>query len=240
MDDLNPYESRHGTIWYVNCMFTDDSVGSVGKKTEESALTVQRQLQDAIGEELDFQVEDDGTSGAGRQKWKIIGFGVPGEEPAYTAPSVQGGGSGVGGPVSSPRRSRPPEPSNEQASIRAAVAVKAAVELGGDINTVLENADVINAWMLEKTSEPALSAYGTAVEDDNPVRAHQTGASSEDSSAGGPLGPPLQPPADSEGGVATKGKEPAPPSHEHDWYSRQGVPKFLVCDCGATRKRETV
>jgi hypothetical protein len=236
IDDINEWENpRGGSVFYVTAIFTDESVGSVGRKDHDAALEVQGLLREAIGQEQDFVLEPKGQTKGGRDKFKILGFGTPGGAATYTAPGVQGGG---GSPAGGSVRPRPSEPSSEQASIRAAVAVKAAVELGGDINTVLENADVINAWMLEKTSEPALGAY-RQVEDDSPSLP-QAGASSEDSSAGGPLGPPFQPPADSEGGVATKGKEPAPSSHIHDYQLRQGVKGFLVCaGCGKTTKKAT-
>jgi hypothetical protein len=247
MDELNLYESRHGTIWYVNCMFTDDSVGSVGKKTEESALTVQRQLQDAIGEELDFHVEDGGTSKAGRQKWKIIEFRAPG------AGTVSSGGDNPNeGPR--PHLGSTPSRSTDQASIRASVAVKAAVELGGDINTVLENADAFNAWMLEKTSEPALSAY---VDESGTVRQSASelpaGAGSETTSA-----PRMESPDEDSGGGEslsrvgadprgvggniTEGgssdvENPSTPHEQHDWQPHPNLHGWLICDCGAARKK---
>jgi hypothetical protein len=238
IDDINEWENpRGGFVYYVTAMFTDESVGSVGKKTKADAELVKRQLQDAIGEPLEFTVEDGGISQGGRQKWKIRDFGPPG---------VQGGDSSkpVGGSANA-ARSRSPEPSSEQASIRVSVALKAAVKaagygpLGVDINIVLEYADAFNAWMLEKTSEPALSAYpstdspsvtpaGAGSETTSPVP-EATGPSSEASSPAGDL---------SGGGVESKGKEPAPPPHEHDWQPHPNLRGKLLCSCGYMRTKE--
>jgi hypothetical protein len=276
IDDINEWQGPHGSIFYVTAIFTDESVGSVGRKDHDAALEVQGLLREAIGQELDFTLEPKGQTKSGREKFNIKGFGIPGGAATYTAPGVQGdGGARPVGPVGGAARARSPEPSSEQAfrtpaDFRAEKALEAAVDAchGLDINAILEYADAFNAWMLEKTSEPALREYPQPVvaAPNEPSTDHQPGASSEDSSAG-ELGPSPSAPADSEGGVATKGKEPAPPSHEpghpgpietvrltdrthplyrpskdeaheHDWYSRQGVPKFLVCDCGATRKKE--
>lgn len=124
-------------------------------------------------------------------------------------------------------------------SIRASVAIKAAVELGGDINTVFENADAINAWLIEKSSEPASSAY-PQVEDDSPRTPMQpAGAGSEDRGVG--VGEATDV-AESlgEGTPASTPPVAHDVQHTHDWQLRQGVRGFLVCDCGATRKKETV
>ena len=39
----------------------------------------------------------------------------------------------------------------------------------------------------------------------------------------------------SEGGSSDKTTTPL---HQHDFYERQGIRNFLVCDCGATKKKE--
>jgi hypothetical protein len=267
IDDINEWPNPQDggrPVYFVTAIFTDESVGSVGRKDHDAALEVQGLLREAIGQEQDFTLEAKGQTKGGRDKFKILGFGTPGGAATYTGPGVQGGSQGA--PTVGPGRDsgrRPPEPSSEQAfrtptDFRAEKALELAVQLVATIpyeirkteadlaeqfgaDWLIEQADQFYAWMLEKTSEPALSAYRQEpVEDDSPSLT-QAGASSEDSSAGGPLGPPFQPPADSEGGVATKGKEPAPPSHEHihDYQPAQGVRGFLVCACGKTRKKET-
>jgi hypothetical protein len=287
IEDINEWENpRGGFVYYVTAMFTDESVGSVGKLTKDDAQTVQAQLRDAIGEELDFTVEDGGMSQGGRQKWKIKGFGPPGGAATYTAPGVQGVGQAPGnapgtstGSNTGARGTRLPEPSSEQASIRASVALKAAVELivgadiAGDINTALEIADTFNAWMLEKTfpgdtppdltvkqtpdgganlraSELALSAYPST---DSPS-VTPAGASSEAPSDSARASEPTLIGAGSEsgGGVATEGKEPAPPPHievglggggdegirhQHDWQAHPNLHGWLMCSCGENRRK---
>jgi hypothetical protein len=272
IEDINEWENpRGGFVYYVTAMFTDESVGSVGKLTKDDAQTVQAQLRDAIGEELDFTVEDGGMSQGGRQKWKIKGFGPPGGAATYTAPGVQGVGQAPGnapgtstGSNTGARGTRLPEPSSEQASIRASVALKAAVDaaavfsldgIKGDINTVLEYADAFNAWMLEKTSEPALSAYENGSGTVPPVV--QAGAGSEDPSDSARASEPTLIGAESEsgGGVTAvtsgEGTAEAPPPHktrpgeevgrgdyhEHDWQAHPNLHGWLACSCGENRKK---
>jgi hypothetical protein len=256
IDDINEWPNPHGGyIYFVTAIFTDESVGSAGRKDHDAALEVQGLLREAIGQELDFTLEPKGQTKSGREKFNIKGFGTPGGAATYTAPGVQGGGvsaeaqHGKGSLASTPR-GRPPEPSSEQASIRASVALKAAVELlrplqekheTGEISHSLVTAvaDWMYDWLESKTSEPALREYPQPVvaAPSESSTDHQPGAGSEDSSAGGPLGPPFQPPADSEGGVATKGKEPAPSSHEHDWQPHPNLHGWLSCECGENRKK---
>jgi hypothetical protein len=155
IDDINEWQGPHGSVFYVTAIFTDESVGSAGRKDHDAALEVQGLLREAIGQELDYVLEPKGQTKTGRDKFKILGFGTPGGAATYTAPGIQGGG-GPSNAAQGPARGRSPEPSSEQASIRASVALKAAVEFGvpraDDINGVLEHADVFNAWLLEKTS----------------------------------------------------------------------------------------
>jgi hypothetical protein len=257
IDDINEWENpRGGSVFYVTAMFTDETVGSVGRKDHDAALEVQGLLREAIGVEQDFTLEAKGWTKTGREKFRITGFGTPGGAATYTAPGVQGnsgstapGNSGRPGPA---RGTRPPEPSSEQASIRASVALKAAVDtasiIGKDFgalgicNTVLEYADAFNAWMLEKTSEPALSAYPST---DSPS-VTPAGAGSESTSGEGHVESDKAPDAlspepsdsagvseptligaesESGGGVATEGKEPAPPPHDKLWHATHGDPQ---------------
>jgi hypothetical protein len=267
IDDINAWERTPGSfIYYVTAIFTDESVGSVGRKDHDAALEVQGLLREAIGQEMEFTLEAKGQTKTGRDKFNIKGFGTPGGAATYTAPGVQGGAvAATGTPVS---RQRSPE---QDVSIRASVAIKAAVELGGDINTVFENADAINAWLVEKTSEPASSAYengsgtvppvvqagagsetpsgprvgpASAGEGSGPGKPGQVGPDTSSDSAG--VSEPTGAESESGGGVAVDavaeslGKEQAPPPHIHDWQQRQGLRGFLVCDCGETRKKESV
>jgi hypothetical protein len=276
IDDINEWENPHRPgefVYYVTAFFTDGDVGSAGRKDLDAAVEVRGLLQEAIGEELDFTLEPKKPTKSGKAAWKILGFGTPGGAATYTAPGVQGasgstapGDSGRPGPA---RGTRSPEPFSEQAfrtpdHFRVERALEYAVGTGvKDINIVLEYADAFNAWMLEKTSEPALREYPQPVvaSISAPSTDHQPGAGSETTSpvqeasgtagldpvrsAMGPAGDnpsagelsSLSAPADSEGGVATKGKEPAPPSHEHDWQPHLNLHGWLSCECGENRKK---
>ena len=215
IDDINEWQGQHGSVWYVTAMFTDETVGSAGKKSYDAALEVQGLLREAIGQDLEFELQPQGQTKTGRDKFKILGFGTPGGAATYTAPGVQGNGSPGGGGTAP--RNRSPEQIDD---IRRAVALKAAAScvVGTSAADVLKFADVFLAWLSD-----ASSAYGPVVEDDSPSLHKQAGASE-----------------DSGGGVATEGKEPAPSPHIHDWQQRQGLRGFLVCDCGETRKKESV
>ena len=189
IDDINEWENpRGGFVYYVTAMFSDESVGSVGKLTEADARTVQAQLRDAIGEELDFTVEDGGTSQGGRQKWKIKGFGPPGGAATYTAPGVQGGGQGSTLPgTGSASRGRSPEHDQFiQERMDRRTALMQAVELLRPVQEKHESGEVtaslgmaVADWMYEwlrQTSEPASSAYHDASVDS--PRTTQAGAGS--------------------------------------------------------------
>ncbi|HKN43997.1 MAG TPA: hypothetical protein VJW23_08730, partial [Propionibacteriaceae bacterium] len=90
IDDINEWQGQHGSVWYVTAMFTDETVGSAGKKSYDAALEVQGLLREAIGQELDFELQPQGQTKTGRDKFKILGFGTPGGAATYTAPGVQG------------------------------------------------------------------------------------------------------------------------------------------------------
>lgn len=249
-DDIKPHTNQYGTTYYVNCMFTDDSVGSVGRKDEEAAELVHRQLQDAIGEALDFTVEDAGTSQTGRQKWKITGFGPPGGAATYTAPGVQGsGGSGAASPAS--RGGRPPE-HDVDASIRASVAGKMAAEVFSgfmpkstdECDVVLDVADYFDAWLATKASEPASSEYPQPVVADASGSAstdHQAGVGSEElpqenlSSHSAPAVGAMGEGDATEGGSSEV--ETPSPSHIHDWQPHPNLRGKLKCECGEMRNK---
>jgi hypothetical protein len=236
MDLSEPWDNPHGgQVWYVTAFTTDGEVLSAGKKSEDAATELQGLLIEAIGVPQEFELAPDKPTKSGKAKWKILGFGTPGGAATYIAPGVQGGGMVAGeSPAQQPStrayvKHRSPEPSSEQASIRASVALKAAVDAVGkytgtatrDINLVLELADAFNAWLFEKTSD-ASSAYEVGSGTASPVDAtnDQAGASE-----------------DSGGGVESKGKEPAPPSHTHDWQPT-GLHGKLKCEgCGEMRDR---
>ena len=239
IDDINEWENpRGGSVFYVTAIFTDETVGSVGRKDHDAALEVQGLLREAIGVEQDFVLEPKGQTQSGRDKFKILGFGTPGGAATYTAPGVQGGGLHAGGPASG-SRNRSPE-HDVDASIRAAVALKAAASFlsmtAVSMERVLEVAEFFEEWLQRKASEPASSAYnggglGTVTTPSTP----QAGAGSED------LPQETRPlPADGAGLVDSgDGEAPESTPHQHDWQLRQGVKGFLVCECGKTRKKET-
>jgi hypothetical protein len=178
IDDINEWENpRGGSVFYVTAIFTDESVGSVGRKDHDAALEVQGLLREAIGQALDFVLEPAGQTKTGRDKFKIKGFGTPGGAATYTAPGVQGdGGSGPG----RPRANRSPEQNDD---IRRAVALKAAAQcvVGTTPEDVLKFADAFEAW-LAKTSGPASSEYVSPSTDSTSALVHQAGADPEDSS----------------------------------------------------------
>ena len=255
IDDINEWENpRGGSVFYVTAICTDEDVLSVGRKDHDAALEVQGLLREAIGSEQDFILEPAKPTKTGRTKWKVLGFGTPGGAPTYTAPGVQGGGAVAGAAVpggATPHRRSPEH--DVDASIRAAVALKAAASFlsmtAVSMERVLEVAEFFEEWLLRKTSEPASSAYnggglGTVTTPSTP----QAGAGSEDLSAVNTTT------ADSAGLVeAGDGEALASTPHEyetvrnddgtlhqHDYQLRQGLRGFLVCECGKTRKKETV
>jgi hypothetical protein len=249
-----------GTRW-ITVKFADGDTGYLGKKDLDAAIEVMGLLQEAVNQVLEFTLEDTGkTNSAGGSRFKIKAFGE--YQPAPYVAGVQGGGNtgpdGSGRIQASPSRGRSPEPSSEQASIRASVALKAAVDANsprysfglkgdvivasGDINTILEYADAFNAWMLEKTSEPASSAYANGSGTVPPVV--QAGAGPEDPSDSAGVSEPTGAESESGGGVAVDslGKEhgDAPPPHEHihDWQPHPMLRGKLECSCGEIRNKE--
>jgi len=214
IDDISEsVHPQYGTTYFVTCMFTDDTVGSAGKKKYEYALELQGLLREAIGVEQDFQLESQGQSKSGRDKFKILGFGTPGGAATYTAPGVQGGGEGA---VSKAGERRPPARSPEQIDdIRRAVALKAAAQcvVGTSPQDVLKYADAFLGWL---TSEPASSAYASDIPGNT-----QAGAGSEDR------------------GVEGEGEAPSTP-HQHDWQPTGLHGKLKCAGCNEMRDRESV
>ena len=226
IDDINKWDGPNGTVYYVTAMFTDETVGSVGRKDHDAALEVQGLLREAIGIAQEFTLESKGQTKTGRDKFNIKGFGTPGGAATYTAPGAQGGGVTTGvAPGQRTVNARSPEQIDD---IRRAVALKAAAVACQGItrqpDMITDLAEHFVEW-LSKTSEPALGAYEPVEGSPSPP---QAGAGSEDrgEEVGGSTVDRL--------GEGT----PASSPHEHDWQMRQGIRSHLVCDCGATRKRE--
>ena len=270
IDDINEWENpRGGSVFYVTAIFTDESVGSVGRKDHDAALEVQGLLRESIGVEQDFTLEPAGLTKTGREKFKIKGFGTPGGAATYTAPAaVQGGASKPGENRSISSRSRPPE-HDVDASIRAAVALKAAVEAGANIvgdqrksksSYILDIAEEFDFWLAKKASEPASSAYAPPVVDASTSTSPAGVGSEQSSEAGTPVaGTPAAESSDTGGspasgflprgtftsedreeGVESEGKEPAPSSHQHDWQPHPQLRGKLKCECGEMRNKASV
>jgi hypothetical protein len=240
IDDINEWENPHRPgefVYYVTAFFTDGDVGSAGRKDLDAAVEVRGLLQETIGEELDFTLEPKKPTKSGKAAWKILGFGTPGGAATYTAPGVQGGGAPS---VSGGTRSRPPEPSSEQASIRASVALKAAADFVGHDGTygdVLRVAEHFDAWLLEKTSDASSEYEGGGLGTVPPASSKAPAGASEDSSDPAGVREPVEVGSESGGGVETMGKEAAPPPHEHDWQPHKNLRGWLSCECGENRKK---
>ena len=231
VNEIDEWKNRYGDFMYtVTAFFTDRELVSANKKDRDAALELRGLLQEVENVPQEFVLEQNGVSKAGNPKWKLVAFGPIDGPFTYStlkdAPGVQGGGLNAGAPASG-SRNRSPEQSDD---IRRAVALKAAVRYAGGLyqgafhKDVIEAAEVFDAW-LSKTSEPALGAYEPVEGSPSPP---QAGAGSEDrgEEVGGSTVDRL--------GEGT----PASSPHEHDWQMRQGIRSHLVCDCGATRKRE--
>ena len=266
IDDINEWPNPQDggrIVYYVTAFFTDGEVGSAGRKDMDAALEVQGLLQEAIGQELDFTLEPKKPTKSGKAAWKIVGFGTPGGAATYTAPGVQGGGDAASPGRVAPvglARARSPEPSNEQASIRASVALKAAVELlrpaqekheTGQVtpDLVIAVAEWMYEWLEKKTSEPAPSAYPQPVvaAPSEPSTDHQAGAGSEDPSVPGSVSPGAES-AGSQGSPEGEAGDPVPherdinwpgakTTHEHDWQPHSNLHGWLSCSCGENRKK---
>jgi hypothetical protein len=261
IDDINEWNGPNGTIYYVTAIFTDESVGSAGKKNYDAALEVQGLLREAIGVEQDFTLESKGQTKTGREKFAIKGFGTPGGAATYTAPGVQGTG-GQQKPTGDERIRSPEQngddPRRSKEEMRRSEALRAAASFlsmtAVSTEKVLEVAEFFEEWLEHKTSD-ASSAYEVGSGTASPVDAtnDQAGASE-----------------DRGGGVESEGKEPAPPSHDddpvtsmstdkgqmiydgeigtwipadshiHDWQPHPNLRNKLKCECGEMRNKERV
>jgi hypothetical protein len=245
IDDINEWPNpKDGgrPVFFVTAFFTDGEVGSAGRKDMDAALEVQGLLQEAIGQELDFTLEPKKATKSGKAAWKILGFGTPGGAATYTAPGVQGDGAvRQSGLREATPRGRSPEqdgddPRRSKEEMRRSEALRAAASFlsmsAVGMEKVLEVAEFFEDWLERKTSEPASSAYKGG--DPASTVAVQAGAGSEPTS--GELSIP------DGAGLVDSGEGEAPEStpHIHDYQLRQGVKGFLVCECGKTRKKETV
>ena len=218
IDDINEWKNPHREgefVYYVTAFFTDGEVGSAGRKDMDAALEVQGLLQEAIGQELDFTLEPKAPTKSGKPAWKILGFGTPGGAATYTAPGVQGGGAEPRGPSAGVvRTARSPEHDQFiQERMDRRTALMQAVNLPEFAWEPL--AEQMYAW-LRKTSD-ASSAYP---------------------STDSPSVTPADASEDSGGGVESEGKEPAPPSHIHDWQPHPNLRNKLKCECGEMRNKE--
>ena len=213
IDDINEWaHPQYGTTYYVTAIFTDESVGSVGRKDQDAALEVQGLLREAIGQELDFTLEAKGQTKTGRDKFTIKGFGTPGGAATYTAPGVQGGvvapSAGGAGRTRSPEHDQfIQERMDRRTALMQAVTMAPlrtmvqAQPPHGDGSVTVDSewprvADEMYAW-LRKTSEPASSAYGDTPQSTSSTEL-QAGVGSETTSpaAGSPGdAPPIARPA---------------------------------------------
>ena len=247
IDDINEWNGPNGTIYYVTAIFTDESVGSAGKKNYDAALEVQGLLREAIGVEQDFTLESKGQTKTGREKFAIKGFGTPGGAATYVAPGVQGAGGSMPLAQAGPSRGRSPEHDqfiqermDRRTALMQAVAHDPEARLG--TTTILNHADLIYAWLRETSDASSAYPQPVVAATGEPSTDHQAGASED--SLWHPKGDPnRQPPpdvSDSGVGVESEGKEPASPPHIHDWQPT-GLHGKLKCEgCGEMRDREAL
>ena len=207
IDDINEWaHPQYGTTYYVTAIFTDESVGSVGRKDQDAALEVQGLLRESIGQELDFTLEPKGQTKTGRDKFTIKGFGTPGGAATYTAPSPGSGRTEPSGGQAGATGSRNRSPEHDQEGMRHGVAMKAAAIFaqGKSYEALGEAFAFIDRLLLDaKTSEPASSAYVDGSGTVTPVV--QAGAGSETTSpAAGPVSTVV---SAAEAGAASDGAE---------------------------------
>lgn len=84
------WQGQKGTIYFVECYFDDNSIGSVAVFAKEKVDAVIESLKALRDTPSDFTVEDDGTYD-NRQKWRIKDW--PGKPEGLSG----GGGGGRGG-----------------------------------------------------------------------------------------------------------------------------------------------
>lgn len=248
IDDINEWNGPNGTIYYVTAIFSDESVGSAGKKNYDAALEVQGLLREAIGVEQDFTLESKGQTKTGRDKFNIKGFGTPGGAATYTAPGSPGTAAPGGHANMGERYSgRSPErivdgagPSVDrdvfiQERMDRRTALMQAVDAYNPADPVMPHtiidgrracltlADEFYEW-LRKTSD-ASSAYEVGSGTASPVDATNDQADASE---------------DRGGEVESKGKEPASPPHIHDWQPHPNLRNKLKCECGEVRSKASV
>jgi len=114
-DELFETTVQGKLTWYVNVTFLDRDSGSIGKQDRDKALELQGLLLELNGQEADFTLEPKGeTNHMGGEKFKIKGFGTPGGEPTYTAPSRGGGRTLPSGGQAGDTGSRNRSPEHDQ------------------------------------------------------------------------------------------------------------------------------
>ena len=176
IDEIEPWQSKYGDFLYpVTAFTTTKEVISANKKDLEKAKELQELLIQAIGQEQEFILEDNGKSqNAGVQKWKLVAFGPP--EGVWTYSTIKGGqpevgavgegtgngatGAGTGGGGT---RVAPAPTNNVDASIRAAVALEAATEFasGLALTVTLDNVTMFADYFYEYLERKA--SGGTAL-----------------------------------------------------------------------------
>ena len=252
IDDINEWQGPNGTIYYVTAFFTDESVGSAGRKDMDAALELQGLLQEAIGQELDFVLEPKKPTKSGKEAWKILGFGTPGGAATYTAPGVPVTHGGHGLTINDQGEFR-----RSKEEMRRTDALQAAASFLGGIGVspdkVCELADYFGEW-LAKTSDASSAYPSTDSPSVTPAGASEdsSGVGAADGASSGRMSADPRPtPEDRGGGVESEGKEPAPPPHDfethdgtlihiHDWQPHPNLRNKLKCECGEMRNKESV
>lgn len=132
-DGIDESTTQHGTFYYVNVMFADESLGSVGSTDKARAEERRARLAELVGKAVDFELESKPKTKTGREAWKIKSWeGAPGTQHVATGqPSSNGG------------RSASKFDADEQRSIDARKALEEAVKLAqangvGDVDWVVE------------------------------------------------------------------------------------------------------
>lgn len=154
VDDIETWSNEYGTFYKV-AAFAGKELVFASKKDYDAALALQGELKEVIGKPIEVVVEHAGTSKNDHAKWKLK--------------EIVGAGSSDGLARGTAATSAP---SNE-ASIRAAVALKAAASMtmsaGGayPVGVILSMADDFDAWLAKKSgaveqgsslSEPGVAA----------------------------------------------------------------------------------
>jgi hypothetical protein len=167
IDEINEWEGRNGTVYYVTAFSTDDDVISVGKKSLDAAIEVQGLLREVIDVEQEFALESKGQTKTFKDKFNLKAFGPPGQ--AWTYSTLKEGQSAPSEPLGTETgrvpevRSRSAATStgtapNSDLAMRASVALKAAanacppVTNGSDLAWLEKVAGELDAWLEYKAS----------------------------------------------------------------------------------------